>query len=206
MFNFFENPWGLIAVSAFAFFVLLIFRAVFPEKRLRWMMLIPALLILAAFGLDYLIETDAEKIDAAITAAVKAAENEDPDSIEMLIADNYRDSYHRSKNAFMSHCRRTLSEPLIEKNIMRIVSMDIQPAQGRGLAESGPPQADVIFTVRVLFDKQSRPYQGFKQQMLTELQANLQKQPDGRWLISRAELLKIDLHPASWQDVREANW
>ena len=158
-------------------------------------MLIPALLILAAFGLDYLIETDAEKIDAVITAAVKAAENEDPDSIEMFIADNYEDSYHRSKNALMSHCRRTLSEPLIEKNIIRIVSMDVQP-----------PQADVIFTVRILFDKQSRPYQNFKQQMLTELQANLRKQSDGRWLISRAELLKIDLHPADWKNVGSTNW
>lgn len=84
--------------------------------------------------------------------------------------------------------------------------MDVQPAQGRGLAEGGPPHADIIFTVRTLFDKQSRPYQAFKQQMLTELQADLRKQPDGRWLISRVELLKIDLHPADWQDVKEANW
>lgn len=195
MFNFFENPWGLTVIAAVIFFVLLILRAVLPEKRLRWLMLIPVLLTAAAFGLDYLVETDSEKIDAVITAAVKAAENEDSDSIEMLIADDYEDSYHRSKSALMSHCRRTLSEPLIEKNIMRIVSMDVQPSE-----------ANVTFTVRILFDRQSRPYQNFKQQMLTELQADLRKQPDGRWLISSVELLKIDLHPTDWKNVGSTNW
>jgi hypothetical protein len=195
MFNVYENPWGLTGIAVVILFTILVLRTIFPEKRLRWLMVIPALIVVVAFALDYLVETDREKIDAVISTAVKAVQNEDPDAVSTVIANNYRDSYHSSKSALMSHCRTVLSEPIIEKNIKRIVSINIQP-----------PNATVIFTVRTLFDKQSDIYQGFKQQMLTEAQANLRKQPDGRWLIDRIELLKIDLHPAGWKDVGSANW
>jgi hypothetical protein len=95
----------------------------------------------------------------------------------------------------MAHCREVLSEPLIEKNIGRTVSIDLNP-----------PKATVIFTVRVLFDPQSYIYQGFKQQIVTEVQADLQKHPDNQWLINRVELLKIDLQPADWQSIKKADW
>ncbi len=193
MFNVFEHPWGLTTIAIIASLILLIFRSIFPEKRCWWQWLIPAFLILAAFGLDSLVETDSEKIDSVINTGVKAVENEDPDTIEMILADNYSDSFHSTKSALMSYCRATLSEPLVEKNIKRTVSIEVQPLK-----------ATVIFTVRILFDKQSYVYQGFKQQVLTEVQADLQKQPDGRWLINRVELLKIDLHPADWRTIGQA--
>jgi len=195
MFNCFEHPWGLITIVIATLFALLIFRSVFPEKCRWWLWLLPAVLVLAAFGLDFLVETDLEKVNAVINRAVLAVENEDPDSIELITADNYSDSYHSTKNALMSHCRTRLSKPLVEKNIKRIVSIDLQP-----------PKATAIFTVRVLFDRQSYVYQSFKQQILTEVQANLQKQPDNRWLINRVELLKLDLHPADWQSIGNTDW
>jgi hypothetical protein len=194
MFNVYEHPWGLITIAIVTLFALLIFRRIYPEKCRWWQWLLPALLVVAAFGLDFLVETDLEKINAVINTGVKAVEDEDPDSIELIIADNYSDSYHSTKNVLMSHCRAILSEPLIEKNIKRIASIDIQP-----------PEATAIFTVRILFDKQSYVYQNFKQQMLTKVQLNLQKQLDNHWLINRAELLEIDLHPADWQDIEKAN-
>jgi hypothetical protein len=193
MFNCFENPWGLITIAVVALLVLLILRSIAPQKCRWWLWLLPVILVIAAFSLDYLVETDLEKINAVIDKGVKAVENEDADSIEKIIADDYRDSYHRSKNDLMSHCRAALSEPLVEKNIKRIVSIDVQP-----------PKATAIFTVRVLFDKRSYVYQGFKQQIVTEVQADLQKQPDNRWLINRVELLKIDFQPASWRYTEQA--
>lgn len=194
MFNCFEHPWGLIIIAIITLLILLMFRSIFPEKRRWWQWLLPVFLVVAAFGLDFLVETDSEKIDTVINTCVKAFEDENPDLIEPLIADNYSDSYHSSKSVLMAHCREILSEPLIEKNIKRTVSVEIQP-----------PKATVIFTVRILFDKQSYVYQSFKSQMMTEVQANLQKQLDNRWLISRVELLKIDLQPADWQSTKQAN-
>jgi hypothetical protein len=193
MFNFFEHPWGLIAIAVVASLVLLMFRSIYPEKRRWWQWLIPVIIALAAFGLDFLVHTDLEKINAVINKGVKAVEDENPDAIEMIIADNYSDSYHSSKSVLMAHCREILSEPLIEKNIKRTVSIDIQP-----------PKAVIIFTVRILFDKQSYVYQSFKSQMLTEVQADLQKHPDNQWLINRVELLKIDFQPADWKFIEQS--
>jgi hypothetical protein len=195
MFNVFEHPWGLITAAAVAVLVLLILRSVAPEKCRWWLWLLPVFLVIAAFGLDFLVETDLEKINAVIGKGVKAVETENPDAIETIIADNYTDSFHSSKIALIEHCGEILSGPLIEKAIERTVSVDIQP-----------PKASAIFTVRVLFDKRSFIYQNFKQQMVTEVQADLRKQPDGRWLISRVELLKIDLQPIKWQSIKQADW
>jgi hypothetical protein len=195
MFNCFEHPWGLITIAGLTLLGLLVFRSIFPEKRRWWQWLLPVLLVVAAFGLDFLVETDLEKINAVIDKGVKAVEDEDSDAIEQILADDYADSYHSSKSDLMAHCREVLSEPLIEKNIKRTVSTTIQP-----------PKATVIFTVRILFDKQSYVYQDFKQQMMTEVQVDLRKQPDNRWLISRVELLKIDFQPAKWKSIKQENW
>lgn len=195
MFNIFENPWGLVTVAAVAGLILLVLQSVAPQKCRWWLWLLPMLLVIAAFGLDYLVETDLEKINAVIDKGIKAVEEEDSDTIELIIADDYADSYHRSKSDLMAHCREVLSGPLIEKNIKRTVSTTILP-----------PKATEIFTVRIFFDKQSYVYRSFKQQMMTEVQADLRKQANGGWLISRVELLKIDFRPAKWQSVRQADW
>ncbi|MFZ0035714.1 MAG: hypothetical protein WAK60_12100 [Sedimentisphaerales bacterium] len=194
MFDVYEHPWGLITVAIVVSLVLLMFRSISPEKFRWWLWLLPALLVLAAFGLDFLVETDLEKINTVINTGVKAFEDENPDLIEPLIADNYTDSYHSSKSVLMAHCGELLSEPLIEKNIKRIVSIDIQP-----------PNATAIFTVRILFDKQSYVYQSFKSQMLVKVQTDLQKQMDNRWLINRVELLEIDMQPAGWKYIEQSD-
>jgi len=183
--------------------IVLMVRRIFPEKWHWWQLALPALLIAAGFALDYLVQTDTEKINAVINVAVKAVEEEDPDAIEAILADNYRDSYHSTKRTLMTHCRARLSAPLVEKNIKRIVSIEVSPSpspspsEGRG----SPPTATAIFTVRILFDKQSYVYQGFKSQMFVKVKLDLQKQDDS-WLISRAEILEIDRQPANWQHIR----
>lgn len=194
MFNVFEHPWGLITIAIVTLPVVLMFRRISPEKRRWWQLTIPALLIVAAFGLDLLVETDLEKINAVINTGVKAVEDEDPDSIERIISDNYSDSFHSTKSVLMSHCRARLSEPLVEKNIKRIVSIDIQP-----------PKATAIFTVRILFDKRSYIYQGYKPIILTKLKVDFQKELDNTWRITRAELLEVDMQPINWQDIEKAN-
>jgi hypothetical protein len=113
-----------------------------------------------------------------ISTGVKAVEEENPDAIETLIADNYRDSFHITKDDLMRHCRVVLAEPLIEKNIKRIRSIEISL-----------PRATAVFTVRIIFDKRSYIYQSFKQQMFVKAQVDLQKQPNGTWLITRTEIL-----------------
>ena len=195
MVNIFDQPWTLLIAAILTLPVLLIFRRILPEKQRWWQWLLPALLAVAAFGLDFLVQTDTEKITAVIKTGTKAVEEENPDAIEAIIADNYRDSYHNTKQSLMRHCTAKLSGPLIEKAVTRIVSIEVSP-----------PKATAIFTVRILFDKQSYVYQSFKSQMLTKVKVDLQKEPDNKWIINRAELLEIDLQPANWKNIEKANW
>jgi len=189
----------LLILAIVALLIVLMVRKAFPEKWHWWQLALPALLIAAGFALDYLVQTDTEKINAVINVAVKAVEEENPDAIEAILADNYRDSYHFTKRTLMTRCRARLSAPLIEKNIKRIVSIEVSPSpyQGRG----SPPTATAIFTVRILFDKRSYVYQSFKSQMFVKMKLDLQKQDD-TWLISRAEMLEIDRQPANWRHIR----
>jgi len=192
MFDVFERPWGLLIVAIVALPVLLMFRGIFPEKRHWWQLALPAFLAAAAFGLDALVETDLEKINAVIATGVKAVEEENPDAIEPIISENYSDSSHRTKTALMRHCRRTLSEPLIEKNIKRIVEIVVSPSR---------TTAEATFTVRIVFDKRSYVYQSYKRIMLAKVKVSLQKE-QGKWLINQAELLELDRQPVDWQNIR----
>lgn len=192
MFDVFERPWSLLIVAIVALPVLLMFRGIFPEKRHWWQLALPAFLAVAAFGLDLLVQTDLEKINLVIDTGVKAVEQENPDAIELIISENYSDSYHRTKTALMRHCRRTLSEPLIEKNIKRIVEIDVSPSR---------TTAEATFTVRIVFDKRSYVYQSYKRIMLAKVKVNLQKE-QSKWLINQAELLELDRQPVNWQNIR----
>ncbi len=191
----FEQPWPMLITACFVFLLVLILRSIFPGKRHAWQWLLPALLAAAAFGLDFFVETDLEKINAVISIGVKAVEEENPAAIEAIIADNYRDSFHKTKNELMHHCRVKLAEPLIEKNIKRIQAIELSL-----------PNATAVFTVRMLFDKSSYVYRSFKQQLHVKAELDLQKQPDGTWLITRAEILELDLRPVNWKVITQANW
>ena len=191
MFNIFEQPWTLLTIAIIADLVLLIVRRILPDKKHWWQLALPVLLAGAAFGLDYLVQTDTEKIKELINTVTQAVEQENADVVETFISSDYRDSHHRTKDHLMRRCRSVLSSPVIEKNVTRIVSIDVQG-----------PKATALFTVRILFDKQSYIYEGFKSQMLTKVEINLQKQPDGTWLISRSEILTIDMRSANWDDIR----
>ena len=191
----FEQPWPLLITAATVSLLVLILRSILPEKRHAWQWLLPLLLVAAAFGLDFLVETDLEKINAVIDIAVMAVEEENPDVIEAIIADNYRDSFHKSKNELMHHCRVKLAEPLIEKNIKRIQAVELSSQN-----------ATAAFTVRMLFDKSSYVYRSFKQQLHVKAELELQKQPDGTWLITRTEILELDLRPVNWKDITQARW
>jgi len=195
MFNIFEHPWGLIIIAIISLPILLMVRRIFPEKRQWWQLALPAFLVATAFGFDFLVKTDLEKIKAVLNTGVKAVEKENPDAIQPIIADNYRDSFHNTKPNLLSHCRIRLAEPLIEKNIARIVEIDISP-----------PAATAIFTVRIVFDKRSLIYQNFKSEVHTKVKLDLQKQLDNNWLINRVEILELDRQPFNWQDIKQAPW
>lgn len=191
MLNIFEQPWTLLLAAILAHFALLTFRTIFPEKRRRWHWLVPAFLVVAAFGLDALVQTDLEKIKALINTGNKAVEQENCNAIAAIISDSYRDSYHRTKGDLMYSCTLWLSEPLVEK--AKNTSLHI---------EVSPPKATVTLTSLMKFDKESSPYRNFKSSLLIKMQLRLQKEQGKKWLINRVELLELDRQTVNWRDVK----
>ena len=191
MSNIFEQPWTLLIVAILVLFVMLIFRMFLPEKRRWWQLALPVFLAAAAFGLDFLVKTDLEKINALINAAIIAVEEENPDAIEAIISDNYSDSYHSTKKDLMHHCRAELSQPLVEKNKKTGLTIEISA-----------PTATAVLTVLMKFDKESYIYQNYKPFLLVKIKLYLQKQPDKRWFINRTEVLELDRQPTNWRRIR----
>jgi len=189
MLNIFEQPWTLLAAAVIVLLILLGLHGYLFYKRIFWPWLIPILIAALAFGLDRLVETDREKIQTAVAKIAKAAEQENPDAIEPLISENYSDSFHKSKKYLINRCKIVFNEPLIEKNIPRIVSIDINS-----------PHATAVFTVRVLADPRGYVYE-FKKELFVKVEANLEKQ-QGNWLFTKIEILQIDLQPADWRQIQ----
>ncbi len=191
MFSFFEQPWTLLGVAVLFLFGILTFRSVWPEKKRWWQLLIPFAIAAAGFGTDFLVKTDLEKIKYVLQTGIRAVEQQNADAIEKIIANNYHDSYHDTKNALMAHCRSELSQPQVEKCKKVAVLIKISA-----------PDAKVILTVLLRFDKNSRIYQNYKPSMFVKTELSLQKQSDNRWLINRIEILEIDKQPISWRQIR----
>jgi len=192
MLNIFEQPYTLIGAAVLVLFGMFTFRSVFPEKRQWWQLLVPVLIAGAAFGLDVLVPTDLEKINATINKAVRAVKDEDCNAIAQVLAENYNDSFHDTKAELLAHCRGVLVPPLVQKHNKNGV-----------LVEIASPKATVTLFTILTFDKGSYISQNYKSFLLTKSRLTLHKQPDGRWLISRIEVLELDQQPANWGQIRE---
>jgi hypothetical protein len=110
----------------------------------------------------------------------------------LFISNDYHDSFHKTKKQLLANCKARLYTPIIEKTIPRVVSV-----------EQASREAVAIFTVRVLFDKDSDISQLYKQDIFFKVQGHLEKQSDNRWLISRIEILEIDHFPAGWNGLQQ---
>jgi hypothetical protein len=188
MTNVFEQPWLLLIIAGIAFVGVFIFRDILPRKG-KWLFAAAPIFIAGlAFALDYFVQTDNEKIISVISKAVNAVEREDVNTLSPLISEDYQDSWNRSKGELLRHFRQRLSEPVIEKNVMRIVSLQVQG-----------DAANSVFTVRVVFDPRG-PIYGTVQQMLFKFEANFRRQADD-WFFTGAELIEIDMRPADWHHI-----
>jgi hypothetical protein len=188
MWDIFEQPWTLLGAAVIVLLGVLTFRSVWDEKRAWWQWLLPAGVVVLALGLDLVVATDREKIDAMIETAMRAAEQEDIPTLSRLIADDYGDSFHKDKQAIMDQCRTRLVPPAVER--VKKIGTVFQIA---------PPRATVTLTVSVRLEQGSywvRTY-GLTG-ALVKAQFWLNKQPDGNWLVSRIEIEEVNKSPASW--------
>jgi hypothetical protein len=188
MWDIFDQPWTLLGAAAIVLMIVSTFRSVWPEKCARWQWLLPAGVAILGLGLDLGVATDLEKVSRIVKTAMKAAEREDCVAIARLIAPSYEDSYHKDKQAFVSHCRARLVPPAVDHVRKIAVATEIKP-----------PQATVTLTFKVKFEKESYWVRSYgKLAALVKVQMRLAKQSNRSWLVTRIEVLEVDTMPARW--------
>lgn len=191
MFNFFEQPWTLLITAFVVLYAMFRLRGVFPKKRHWWQWLIPVFIAVSAFGLDWLVQTDFEKISALVNTGIKGVEEEDAGAIEAIVSADYKDSFHYSREQLRAHCERELSKSLVEQSNKLSMQLEISP-----------PTAIADLTVVMKFEKDSYVAQNYKQSLIVRVKLYLQKEQNKKWLINRIEMLAIDNQPVNWQQIR----
>lgn len=181
----YEQPWLLLIIAGVTGLAVFAFGWLRPRRQRWWFWLLPVIIAIAAFAIDYFVETDAEQVRDVIAKAVKAVEKGKPDALEPLISEDYRDSLHKSKHSLIYHSRAWLEERIIEKNVYRIVSLDVNS-----------PDATAVFTVRVVFDPRGPVYE-YTKVMFFKIRADFRKE-DGIWFFIRVEVLE----PSDWQGIQ----
>jgi hypothetical protein len=190
MFDFFEQPWTLLGAAVLVLFGFLTYRSLFPEKRRWWHWLVPLAVAGIGFGLDFLVATDLEKVHATVGAVLKAVEAEDCRAVAALIAPDYSDSRHATREQLLERCRQELNEPTVE----------VVKSRGPEVELSGS-EATVMLHLFFRFDQASRVAKQYKAVALVKVRLHLTEQPDGRRRIDRAEPLEVDTFPVSWRSL-----
>jgi hypothetical protein len=190
MFDFFEQPWTLLGVAILALFGFLTYRSLCPEKRRWWHWLIPLAIAGAGFGLDFLVATDLEKVHGTVGALLKAVQDENSGVVAALIAPDYSDSRHATREQLLAHCRQELDGPTVQ----------VVKSRGTEVKLSGL-QATVTLNLFFRFEEASRVAKQYKAVALVKVRLHLARQPGGKWLIDRAEPLEIDTFPVSWRSL-----
>jgi hypothetical protein len=189
MFDFFEQPWTLLGAAVLVLFGFLTCRSLWPEKRRWWHLLVPVMIAGIGFGLDFLVTTDMEKIHGTVDALLKAVQAEDCDAVAELIASDYADSRHATREQLLFHCRQELDGPTI------------QVVKSRGVeVELSGSEATVLLNLFLRFEEASRITKQYKAVALAKVRLHLSRKA-GRWRIDRAEPLEVDTFPVSWRSL-----
>ncbi len=185
MFNIFEQPWLLVILAAAAFLCQRILRSVNPEKWSNRYLLVPLVILGAAFLVDFAIKTDNEKVEHLIKAVRKAIVNEDSATVESVMSEDYSDNFHRNKDSAISHLKLFYEIAPIEN--AAIIEKLVEIGNGKAFAKLkvtilfGPDAPIAVASVVFSLD-------------LIKNQAN-------QWLICSSKLYELNKQPVEWQNL-----
>ncbi len=190
MFNLFETPWLLLIISIIVLAVVTIIRQSRPDKSRWWQLLMPVILAGLAFGVDFFVKTDYEKIESVIDLASKAAAGRDIDQVDVIISPDYHDLIHDSKDELMAFCRAIFSTPLIEKTKTRYTIIKVSA-----------PKATCELEVVVHLEPESI-YAAAGRIIFIKAKLYFTKTPKRNWLISGSQILAVNNQPSNWKNIR----
>ena len=187
--NIFQTPIPLIIAAIVVLMAVTIFRRARPQRRKWWQLLLPAIVLLSAFGADFLFRTDYEKIDLLIKTAKEAAVAGDIEQITEMISPDYRDSSHDSKERIVTYCRSVLLRLPAEKIKKRYSIIEI----------SGP-RATAELEVAVHLQQKS-VYAMAGNIVFVKLKLYFTKTADKKWLINSSQIQEVNKQPWGWKNM-----
>ncbi len=170
---------------------LVIFEIIRIRERPYWLWMMPIILCGLGFGIDFLIQTDNEKIRKVIYTAIRAVEQENCSTINKIISSSYHDSFHNTKEELMQHCRTTLGRPLINKITRTSQELEISARE-----------ANITMAVIVLFEEHSTAVEGYGVTAASATaRIQLRKEAGNKWFITEVEIIEVNRQPFRWSAI-----
>ena len=187
MWNVFENCWLLLTLAGITLVAASLVRQEKPEWGYK-PLLVPVLLIMLAFGLDYAFTTDYEAVSAIVPACKRAAVETDANGIMELVSGDYMDKAHRNKAALRKAIESILPRASINK--VRTQSHVI-------FIEGDKAQSELKVVVHLNNDNQ---YTGAGGLFFVEMKFEYEK-AQKKWAIRRMDVTSINNQPMGWGDI-----
>jgi hypothetical protein len=191
MWNIFEYPFVGIGIAVVVMAGLWVYGMFRPDKKHWWHPFIPILIIIAAFAVAYFVQTDNEKILYTINKGIKAFEEQKIEPIREIIADDYSDQFHSSKELIVAYCQGLFETAAVEK---------LSFLNRETIIEDG--KAAFTMEALVKFAEQSQIAQMGKGFMIVKARFHFKKMPDKKWLINSSEILELDRKQINWSEMK----
>ena len=141
--------------------------------------------------LCFLVQTDKEKILAAFNTGIKSFQEQNVEPIREIIADDYSDAAHGSKELIVAYCQAMFQVAPVEK----VTTFSRQTQIERTTA---------TFTIEsmVKFTEQSEIAKMGKAFLIVKTRLYFKKTPEKKWLITGSEILELDKKPVNWNQIK----
>ncbi len=185
----FESPWLLLTVAGVTLIAASVVRQVKTEWG-YWPLLVPLIIAALAFGLDYIVKTDLEKVNSIISSAKNAAITGIMSDIMPFISPDYADRSYPSKEQLEVKLKKVFTNSGIKKIRTRSHVVDLK-------TDTANSQLHVV----VHLDKNSR-YAIAGSIVFVGLQFDYVKVGEN-WMVKRSDIISVNDNPwsGSWKQV-----
>jgi hypothetical protein len=182
----------LLPISILILLALFVLSIIKLKQRAAWLWLIPVVFCMSAYGVDRLVQTDAESIKEVINKGKNAFKKGDMKILASVISEDYQDSFHSSKQQLLNHCSMYLNGPVFKS--ITTTSMQTEQKDNRAI---------VTLVVFITFENQGYVFENYGVTAAkVAVRINLKKERDNNWRILSCEIIEVDNQPFNWQQVR----
>lgn len=188
MWNIFEYPFTGIVIAIVLMAVMKLLGVSKPGRK-HWF--VPVVIIAASFAVAFFVQTDKEKILNTINIGIKAFEERKIEPIEAIIADDYSDPAHSSKEYIIAYCRALFQTAMIDSVTFINRKTEIENNKATFMTEA-----------LVNFAEDSEIAKMGKQLLIVKARFYFERMPGKKWLINSTEILELDRKAVNWGQIR----